>query len=50
MLECYFHQCPHHPKTEPFCSLPECIATKSQLEQYSKLRADEIKTKKIEAE
>ena len=47
MIECYLSKCPHHDSNDghegPFCSLPECLATKAQLEEYGKLRGAENK-------
>lgn len=42
MIECYFKQCEHHPKDEPFCGLSECVATDEQIIKFRKLRLNEM--------
>ena len=34
MIECYFNQCPHHHKDEPFCKVDTCLVSEEQFSDW----------------
>ena len=42
MIECYFSSCINHDKDEPFCKLDRCIASQTELDEYTRMRQTEL--------
>lgn len=41
-IECYYRDCKHHDKEEPFCGLDECVATEEEFVEFRKARRSEL--------
>lgn len=42
MIECYYQNCLHHSKEEPFCSLNSCLAAEIDKAKFEVERQEEL--------
>lgn len=49
MIECYYRECKHHCKDEPFCELDDCEATTEAIEEFKIIRRELLQQYRDEA-